>query len=258
MRLAPRIALPTQLQDQLLILRGDFRGGSLAGAARVLAQPLLVVSLEAPPPLPESRVGKAAAAADEAGVLSAGVESNPGEARLNPLLNVVHAQLSIETMLVIPTIQHPAKGSSSRDSTRVTRGARTPAARAASRSSAPRNWRRSPGVSLFTSSRIRSSVAEGMTQAPQLRSLIANEHIMLRTLDTLRASVQGHISKSARRRPLSTARQWLPRGPARRCGRSPRASKESRAGASKVPSVHTSSAASQVSLDSIGACGQAC
>jgi hypothetical protein len=88
----------------------------------VLAQPLLAVSLEAPPPLPESR-------ADEAGVLSAGVESNPGEARLNPLLNVAHAQLSIETMLMIPTIHHPAKGSSSRGSTRVTRGARTPTAR---------------------------------------------------------------------------------------------------------------------------------
>jgi hypothetical protein len=61
--------------------------------------------------------------------LSAGVESNPGEARLNPLLNVAHEQLSIATMLVLPTIHHPAKGSSSRDSTRVTRGARTPAAR---------------------------------------------------------------------------------------------------------------------------------
>ena len=61
------------------------------GAARVLAQSLLAVSLEASPPLPESRPGDAAAAADEAGVLSAGVESNPGEARLNLLLNVAHA-----------------------------------------------------------------------------------------------------------------------------------------------------------------------
>jgi hypothetical protein len=30
---------------------------------------------------------------------------------------------------------------------------------------------------------------------PQLRSLIANEYIMLRTLDALRASVQGHLEK---------------------------------------------------------------
>jgi hypothetical protein len=56
-----------------------------------LEQFRLAVSLEASPPLPESRAGDAAATADEAGVLSAGVGSNLGEARLNPMLNVAHA-----------------------------------------------------------------------------------------------------------------------------------------------------------------------
>lgn len=112
----------------------------------------------------------------------------------------------------------------------------------ASRSSASRSSRRSSGVSLFTSSRIRSSVTEAMTQAPNCEALLLTNISYFGRL-TRSGQASKVISKSTRRRPLSTARRWPPRSPAGRCGRSSRASKESRAGASKVPSVHTSLAA---------------
>jgi hypothetical protein len=90
--------------------------------------------------------------------------------------------------------------------------------------------------------RIRSSMAEDMIQAPQLRSIIANEYIMPRTLDPLRASVQGHLEKHPTQTIIhsqtvaSTGSCEAVRAVFSGVKREPRR-------ASKVPSVHTSSTA---------------
>jgi hypothetical protein len=79
---------------------------------------------------------------------------------------------------------------------------------------------------------------------------------MLRTLDPLRASVQGHLEKYLTQIIIHSQRVASMESCEAVQAVFSRV-KENRAGASKVPGVHTSSAANQVSLDSTGVCGPA-
>lgn len=79
------------------------------GASGVLTQALFAMSLVASPPLPEGRSRDATTAADKTSVFGAGIELNPPEACLDQLSTSLMLQLSIETMLVIPTCNTPIR-----------------------------------------------------------------------------------------------------------------------------------------------------